>query len=856
MAALLLLGFSARAVPALPGAFKYTQPDGSVVSLVRHGDEFFSWTTLAGSDQVVALSADGYWRPSSIDPAFRKAGAERRSAMNMARRSLRGTHNDDPMTHGERHIPVLLVAFSDLGFTISDPQTNFTHLLNQNGYSDNGGTGSVQDYFIDNSHGAFTPVFDVYGPVTLSQPMSYYGKHAAGANDAHPELALYDAAKILDGVVDFSQYDYDSDGMVDMVLFYYAGYSEAEGGSVDSIWPHQWSLQYSSSAEARNARFDGKLIGSYFCSSELRGNSGATMCGIGTTTHEFSHSLGLPDFYDTDYEQNGYCGALYAFSVMCSGCYNNDGRTPPYFNAEERILLGWMSEEDVPVLPEGSVSFGSIKDDIAWKSPAEREGEYFLYECRDGSGWDAPLPKGLVVYHLDKSSRHVGNSGYTAWELWEYMGHLNKINCFGSHPCFYVIPSADQSSLDFAGYADEMVFPGLRKVTIYSPEDWDGEQAGWNLKDIAYSGGTVSFSVSVSFERLLVGTVRDVSGQSLSGVRVVLSEPAAAMSAVPRLLRAPEKLLHETITDAYGDFSINLEGYDKSVAHLTFTLDGFQTIGMDVTLKSKTTSVSVTMLKMEETEEKEYHYYDDSAVKYVSGFPDWGNSQMASIRIPKTELSSGGGTVRTVTFMPLYPADAYYVVIDAGGERIFTQELTELGRGGMYSLYTATLYGAEFPGGKDLYIGYAVENAQTDYYGYPFIIASGGSHTYFSPFNLDRSDWCVFYQGYELVLSASIVGKSSGDEPPQPEVTLADMGFSSISDPGKGHYSAGDAFALNVIPAKGKTVQSDIVWTLDGKKVTSGAKSVSLPAGEHILMASFTLSDGSAETLEITLVAE
>ena len=145
---------------------------------------------------------------------------------------------------------------------------------------------------------------------------------------------------------------------------------------------------------ARDARFDGLGLDAYFCTSELKGSQGTNMCGIGTTCHEFGHSLGLPDFYDTNYEENGSCSALSSFSTMCSGSYNNDGRTPPYFNAEERVYLGWMIDSDIQDLPAGEISFGSVKDDIAYRSYTDVEGEYFLYECRDGSGWDAPLPKG------------------------------------------------------------------------------------------------------------------------------------------------------------------------------------------------------------------------------------------------------------------------------------------------------------------------------------------------------------------------------------------------------------------------------------------------------------------------------
>lgn len=89
---------------------------------------------------------------------------------------------------------------------------------------------------------------------------------------------------------------------------------------------------------------DGVEVGRFFMTSELRGYTGTNICGIGATAHEFCHALGLPDFYDTDYEgSDGKAGGMYSFSLMSNGCYNNDAKTPPYLNSEEMIMLGWIS---------------------------------------------------------------------------------------------------------------------------------------------------------------------------------------------------------------------------------------------------------------------------------------------------------------------------------------------------------------------------------------------------------------------------------------------------------------------------------------------------------------------------------
>ena len=509
-AAAALIGTAAFAGPASPVPYTATQPDGTTITLQRHGDEFFHWTTIAGTSQVMEQGEDGWWRPSTIDSNARQNGVARRRAANAVRPR---THTDNKMTHGERHIPVFLVQFTDLSFKTSSPAEKFDALLNQEGYSGNGGTGSVRDYYMDNSDGQFIPVFDVYGPVDLPNNMAYYGKNS-GDSDVRPEEALIHAAKALDDQVDFSQYDFDNDGFVDMALFYYAGYSEAEGGPANSIWPHQWDVQYVSLG--KNSYFDGIRFSKYFCTSELKGSSGSTMCGIGATCHEFAHSLGLPDFYDTDYETNGEALGLYYFSTMDAGCYLNDSRTPPYFNSEERILLGWMTPGDVPELPSGQVSFPSVRYGVAYKSLTEVDGEYFLYECRDATGWDKYLPTGLTVYHVDKSTaRRVGGiTPYSQWADWE---NYNSINAYGSHPCFYIIPAANQSSLNYISYTlSDYVFPGSKLKTSYTPVDWNKKDTGYSFSDISYSSTDKKVSFTVTNANAPVSSLKEMGFNAIS----------------------------------------------------------------------------------------------------------------------------------------------------------------------------------------------------------------------------------------------------------------------------------------------------------------------------------------------------
>ena len=501
------------AVPAYKGLFRHTQPDGTTILIQLHGDEFSHWVTDA-SGQVLEKDADGFYRPASesVVKARRIAGQIKRSRANAGRHNVQ-----QGIAIGQKHFLVILVQFSDVKFASeSTAQQDFTNLLNQHGYSANGGTGSARDFYYDNSHGDFEPIFDVYGPVTLDNNRAYYGGNDSNGNDRRPAVAVQQGCQKLNSQVDFSQFDNDGDGEVDLVFMYYAGNGEADSDVEDAIWPHQWEL----TSGNINLTLDGATINKYACTNEIvgYGTYADQMCGIGTACHEFGHAMGLPDFYDTDYEKyNGLSAGMFSFSTMDSGSYNCDGRTPPFFTIEERIMLGWIDEADAfrTFDASGNYTIGSVDGNIAYKTPTDQDGEYFIYECRGENGWDAGLPShGLIVTHVDKSSRKVtiydGNgtkiTNQTAAQLWSNWTTYNAINENGDHPCCYVVPAPDQSNLMYgykyyqqyqsyrydSSYDVKIPFPGSENVTSYTATSWNGVDSDIRLTDISYADNQVS----------------------------------------------------------------------------------------------------------------------------------------------------------------------------------------------------------------------------------------------------------------------------------------------------------------------------------------------------------------------------
>lgn len=824
----LFTAITLAALPARPGAIRYQQPDGSTLEIYLHGDEWGHWVTDK-EGRLLDLDANGFYRISARQlPVVRRQITSQSRLLRQQRMAGLRSGGSPDRTRGTHRFPVLLIEFVDVSFSVAGANTAFSNMLGQKGYDVGGATGSVWDYFNDNSAGLFNPAFDVYGPVRLSKSMGAYGKNDSETHqDAFPgpELALVEAALKLDESVDFSQYDEDGDGEVDMMVYFFAGYDEAEGGPADAIWSHHWNVQSSKDASARNTTVDGVRLGNYICSSELRGNSGTRMGGIGSIVHELGHYLGLPDFYDTDNEENGFTSGLHMFSTMSYGMYNNEENTPPYFNSEELHMLGWSPEDAIEDLPDGEVTLPGIPGRKAYRIPTSMEGEYFLVECRDGSGWDAPLPQGLAVYHLDKSERIILKD-YTASYLWMNWRVGNCLNSVGAHPCFYVVPSSSPACMYYVDDVKGILFPGSGKVTAFQPVDWDGVPTPQQLTGIRYSGGSVSMTVRSNAGKNINGLVVDTSGEPISGaiVRVLPGGPSA-------------------VTDTDGAFFIEMEDYEGD-PHLEVQVEkeGYVVKVLEVTLAETGNNLVVMLRKEGEADVSTLSKMDPSA--QLMSYSATGSNLMGAVRFTAEELAPYvGRRLSTVTFYPVvYSAEAVYVLVESGGQRILNHEVKSPVFAG-WNTVDISEYDIRIPAGEDVYIGYAVVGGDNDH---PLSCRlsprEDPTESYFAVYDPAVSEWSPMRK-YDLALSATV------SEVVVP-TSLADLGFHTI-DPGSGSYKAGDVFQLSLKEAPSRK-PSKIFWLYDGELV-SGTTSITLFPGQHTIEARLSFQDGSSEVLDLEI---
>lgn len=446
----ILVSTASWAAKAYPLPITITQADGTPLTIILRGDEHYHWYMTedgallcrqGNAYYVAAVEADGSLTATKqlahnkdlrsdverelISKQDRIAFSTRVKAKSARRRA---SIEDDLLSEqtlfphsGTPKAVVILAEFQDTPFTITNPRRSFEQYLNGKGRSvnyDNGeasNLSSVAQYFSDMSFKKFIPQFDLYGPVKLPNSLKYYGGNNGTLKDVHFDELVKDACTLMNDSLDFSAYDANNDGYVDLVYVVYAGFSESvTGNSPDCIWPKSGFQNF--------GQFDGKTVARYGINNELNARPGAysnpplyRINGIGLFCHEFSHTLGLPDLY----QSNDACDnnhEMEFWDLMDGGEYTKNGYLPTPYTAWEREAMGWMSIEtlseegqlQLTPIQEGGKAYRILNDNAT--------NEYYIIENIQERGWynakatikDKDKTEeisikghGMLVYHVD-----------------------------------------------------------------------------------------------------------------------------------------------------------------------------------------------------------------------------------------------------------------------------------------------------------------------------------------------------------------------------------------------------------------------------------------------------------------------
>lgn len=347
-----------------------------------------------------------------LAPIARQMAAKKRSAAKRCVRPDRLPSKDDiSVFKGSKKALVILAAFSDKSFSKGDDAIVkfYDEVLNQEGYSQNGAAGSVHDYFKDMSRGEFDLTFDIVGPVKVSKSATYYGGPSPIMGGAdHIGEFITEAIKKADEKcdIDWKKYDWDDDGEVEQVFVLYAGYGQATGGPTGTIWPNAWTLDEALQNSDGNGGFsiDGVFINQYACSNDLYLDSGTVPMGLGVFCHEFSHCMGLPDMYDTNY---GSTPTMGDWDLLAGGSYNGPqgiGWCPAGWTSYERAYAGWLELTELKAgdIIKGMTSLEEADGKAYVIYNDNHKDEYYLLENHKGMGWDKYTPEnGLLIIHVD-----------------------------------------------------------------------------------------------------------------------------------------------------------------------------------------------------------------------------------------------------------------------------------------------------------------------------------------------------------------------------------------------------------------------------------------------------------------------
>ena len=495
---LLLMVQAAIAAPAKFGLFTVKQSNGDLLTVQKCGDEHFSYYMTA--DGVLLsrnVAGDFCYAEFTQENDIKNTGVlaqdkNKRTAMEqtlveglnnkmyyaqVSQRVMRSNayQAQAPVSSkGEIDVPVVLVEFSDQKFSMSAPVEFYTRHLNADNYTDYGHLGSVREYFLDQSNGAFSPTFSVVAKVTLSKRYYYYGANTGKSLDIHINQMVQEAIdEAGDKGVDFSKFSSNA------ICFVYAGIGENYNAASDScIWA-QTLINRSFTAN------NGKVFNSQTIVSELNSKG---VDGIGTFCHEFSHLLGLPDMYGG----SGAFGLDY-YSLMDYGNYMDKGTKPTGYTAYERYYMGWVepvvlnSDKQIVTLN----ALGSNAGNTVYKIPNTLDptgNEYYLLENRQPSQnrWFSSLiGSGMLVFHIDFNQL-----------LW----NLNKVNMDASRQRVTIIPA--DNGLVINGKTEDYYgdfYPGYTKNTSLTdfsvPADsaWVGGFMGIKINDISEKDGVINF---------------------------------------------------------------------------------------------------------------------------------------------------------------------------------------------------------------------------------------------------------------------------------------------------------------------------------------------------------------------------
>lgn len=332
-------------------------------------------------------------------------------------------------TTGTPSALVIPVEFSDykadtLGYTIEKLEKAF------NGANEETDFYSVDNYFKEASYGKLDINFDIQDTwFTASKSWAEYEKMFAGTDtptdiygqsgkDSYAsteQIILNDALKDLSNKgVDLSQYDTNKDGNIDSVVLVYTAPINPKAEGLGWAWRYWNLLADPSSKDHDYYIYNGVNANDYlWCSYEFLfetadGSAFTNKNGMNTNTfiHEYSHVLGIDDYYDTEGEHNPLEGDIMTSTAMDHNPYS-------------KMILGWITDSKlITTRTEVTVTLDAFETSgdtfiisNNWDDDLGAFQQYWVFSYYTGTGLNAGVSgngalgseKGLACYKVNSS---------------------------------------------------------------------------------------------------------------------------------------------------------------------------------------------------------------------------------------------------------------------------------------------------------------------------------------------------------------------------------------------------------------------------------------------------------------------
>ena len=355
----------------------------------------------------------------------------------------------------------ILIRFPDVADTIT--QQEVTNFCNLPGYSGFGNSGSVRDYFFDNSRGKLTYTNAVTQYYTAAHNRAYYTDPTISFGTRARELIVEALNWLKAQGFNFGQLSSDSGGYVYALNVFYVG--PTVNNWSQGLWPHSWSLASPYDAGGGKKLFDYQIT-----------NMGSELT-LRTFCHENGHMIcDYPDLYDYGSESAGV-------GHYCLMCYGGNNKNPVQISAYLKNESGWATKA-VAITPGITATLSAANNDFYVYSKSATE--YMIVENRQKAGRDTFIPDaGLAIWHVDENG---SNSNEQMTSSMHYECSLVQAdNRF------------DLEKNANAGDAEDLFSsPNNTQFSDSTNPDskwWDGSNSGLNITSVSASGATMTFVV-------------------------------------------------------------------------------------------------------------------------------------------------------------------------------------------------------------------------------------------------------------------------------------------------------------------------------------------------------------------------